>query len=74
MRHSQRPCWAGARFTDMPWTSKQHRLFEAAAHDPEVAKRVGIPQQKAGQMASEGVKPEVMAKALKMRGARNVQK
>lgn len=40
----------------MPWSPAQHRLFEAAAHDPAVAKRVGIPQQKAAQMASEGVK------------------
>lgn len=40
----------------MPWTAKQHRLFEAAASSPEVAKRVGIPQQKAKQMASEGIK------------------
>lgn len=40
----------------MPWTSAQHRLFEAAAHDPSVAKRVGIPQGKASQMASEGIK------------------
>jgi hypothetical protein len=51
----------------MPWTSAQHRLFEAAAHNPSVAKRVGIPQDKAKQMASEGVKkdlPQKLAKAL----------
>ena len=40
----------------MPWSSSQHRLFEAAAHDSSVASRVGIPQQKAAQMAGEGVK------------------
>lgn len=40
----------------MPWSSKQHRLFEAAAHSPAVAKRVGIPQQQAAGMAAEGVK------------------
>jgi hypothetical protein len=40
----------------MPWTAKQHRLFEAAAHNPAVAKRVGIPQAKAAEMAHEGVK------------------
>jgi hypothetical protein len=40
----------------MPWTPAQHRLFEAAAHDPEIAKRKGIPQNKAAQMASEGIK------------------
>ena len=50
----------------MPYTNKQHRLFEAAAHSPEVAKRVGIPQETAQKMASEGVKkdPHKMAKAL----------
>ena len=40
----------------MPWSSKQHRLFEAAAHDPEVAKRTGIKQADAKRMAGEGVK------------------
>ena len=50
----------------MPYTSKQHRLFEAAAHDSKIAKRVGIPVEKAKQMASEGVKhnPQTLAKAL----------
>lgn len=41
----------------MPWSPKQHRLFEAAAHSPAVASRVGIPQGKAAAMAGEGVKP-----------------
>jgi hypothetical protein len=51
----------------MPWTEKQNRLFQAAAHDPAVAKRVGIPQDKAKQMASEGVKdkPKKMAALLR---------
>jgi len=40
----------------MPWSPAQHRLFEAAAHDSEIAKRKGIPQAKAAQMASEGIK------------------
>jgi len=40
----------------VPWSPKQHRLFEAAAHSPAVAQRVGIPQGQAAQMASEGVK------------------
>ena len=50
----------------MPWNEAQHRLFEAAAHDPKVAKRVGIPMEQAKQMASEGVKknPKKLAKAL----------
>lgn len=46
----------------MPWTAKQHRLFEAAAHNPAVAKRVGIPQQKAAGMAAEGVKKDSKTK------------
>ena len=50
----------------MPWTAAQNRLFQAAAHDPSIAKRVGIPQDKAKQMASEGVKkdPKKLAMAL----------
>ena len=49
----------------MPWSPKQHRLFEAAAHNPAVAKRVGIPQQKAAQMASEGIKIPSVDHAMK---------
>jgi hypothetical protein len=50
----------------MPYNLQQHKLFEAAAHSPEVAKRVGIPQRTAQKMASEGVKkdPHKLAKAL----------
>lgn len=52
----------------MPYTEKQHRMFEAAAHDAEFAQRMGIPQDKAKQMASEGVKkknkPAKLAQAL----------
>ena len=40
----------------MPYTLKQHRLFEAAAHSSSVAKRVGISQKKAKKMSHEGVK------------------
>ena len=50
----------------MPWTQKQHNLFEAAAHNPSIAQRVGIPMQKAQQMASEGVsKAKKLAQALR---------
>lgn len=50
----------------MPYTPSQNRLFQAAAHDASVAKRVGIPQEKARMMASEGVKkdPKKLALAL----------
>lgn len=51
----------------MPWTPAQNRLFQAAAHSPEVAKRVGIPQDKAKEMSSEGVKdkPKKIAALLR---------
>jgi hypothetical protein len=49
----------------MPWTAKQHRLFEAAAHDPSIAAKYHIPQQKAGQMASEGIKDAVTGETRK---------
>ena len=51
----------------MPWTPAQHRLFEAAAHSPAVAQRVGIPPQKAATMAGEGIKKgPVLAKVIRM--------
>ena len=40
----------------MPWSAPQHRLFEAAAHDPKIAKKKGISQKTAKKLASEGVK------------------
>ena len=40
----------------MPYTKKQNRLFQAAAHNKDFAKKVGIPQAKAKKMADEGVK------------------
>lgn len=49
----------------IPWDNAQHRLFEAAAHSPAVAQRVGIPQAKAAGMASEGVKRQSLASALR---------
>lgn len=56
----------------MPWNPAQHRLFEAAAHNPAIAKAKGIPQTKAASMASEGIRapakskssPQVLARAL----------
>ena len=50
----------------MPYSSKQHKLFEAAAHDTKIAKKVGIPQATAAKMAHEGVKkdPHKLAQAL----------
>jgi len=54
----------------MPWTGKQHRLFEAAAHNPAIAKRVGIPVVQAKKMAAEGV---VDKRVLMVRALRNVK-
>lgn len=52
----------------MPWSPSQHRLFEAAAHSPStIAQRVGIPQQKASQMASEGIKKKGQMMAAKLK-------
>jgi hypothetical protein len=54
----------------LPWSKSQHKLFEAAAHNPAVAKSSGIPQAKAKQMAAEGIKdkPKKMAALLKPKG------
>lgn len=49
----------------MPYSAKQHRLFEAAAHNPKVAKKVGIKQKDAKKMASEGIKKSTWHKILK---------
>lgn len=46
----------------MPWSPRQHRLFEAAANNPAIAKKVGIPQAKAARMAHEGIKRPVVRK------------
>lgn len=51
----------------MPWTEKQHRLFQAAAHNPQFAAKVGIPPKKAAKMASEGVRRGAMM-AAKLKG------
>lgn len=40
----------------MPYTEKQHRLFQAAAHNPAIAKKTGISQAEAKKMAAKGVK------------------
>jgi len=55
-----------SRKTKMPYTAKQNKLFRAAEHNPEIAKKVGIPQATAAKLASEGIKknPHKLAKAL----------
>jgi len=50
---------------DMPYTEKQHRLFQAAAHNPAIAKKHGMSQAEAKKMAGEGVKKTPWHKILK---------
>jgi hypothetical protein len=40
----------------MPYTAKQNKLFRAAAHNPAIARQVGIKRFEAARMAAEGVK------------------
>ena len=49
-----------------PYNEAQNKLFRAAEHNPEIAKKVGIPQATAKKLASEGVKhsPQQYASAL----------
>jgi hypothetical protein len=49
----------------MPWTPAQHRLFEAAAHNPAIAAAHHMQPGKAAQMASEGIKQNVASEARK---------
>lgn len=51
----------------MPWTAKQHRLFEAIAHGakPTTAAGARLSQADAAKMASEGVKRKGQQKALR---------
>ena len=50
----------------MPYTRKQKRTFAAAAHDPAIAKRVGISQADARKLQDEAkrtkTKPPVKKK------------
>lgn len=55
----------------MPYTLAQHKLFEAAGHNPQIAQNHGMTQAKALKMAGEGVKqkpsPQQYAKALQLK-------
>ena len=46
----------------MPWSSKQHKLFEAIAHGG-IPPKGGLTKKKAKQMASEGIKPDQKKKS-----------
>lgn len=51
----------------MPWSPAQHRLAEFVAHNPAKARAEGIAMKPtaARKMASEGIKPQALAKALR---------
>jgi len=51
----------------MPYTEKQHALFESAAHDPKIAEKHNISQSKAAELASEGVKKDSPKEQKKIR-------
>lgn len=41
----------------MPYSAKQIRLFQAAAHNPAIAKSSGIPQKKAAVLLRHSKSP-----------------
>lgn len=47
----------------MPYTKKQNKLFNAAAHNPMIAKKAGMPMKTAAKMAKEGVKAKPSKKS-----------
>ena len=52
----------------MPWTDKQVRLFAAAAHNPDIAAKHGMPMDKARKMEMEAP-PAQRSSAMKGMGA-----
>lgn len=49
----------------MPSTSpKQHRFMEAVAHDPDFAKRAGVPQSVGKEFAAADESKKRLARAL----------
>jgi hypothetical protein len=40
----------------MPYTLKQRKLFQAAAHNPAISKKTGITPAEAKKMLSHGIK------------------
>lgn len=54
----------------MPWTNSQVRLFAAAAHNPDIAKRQGISMHKAREMQMEA-SPSQRSSAMKRKALAN---
>ena len=48
----------------MPWTDPQVRGFAASAHNPAIAKRMGIPMEQARKMEMEA-SPAQRSRAMK---------
>ena len=46
----------------MPYTKKQNKLFQAAAHNKQIAKKLGLPQEMAKKMAKEPMKKSAKSK------------
>lgn len=59
----------------MPYTEKQHKLFEFAGREPEKAKAEGIkiPPKTALKMAGEGIKKERKGSAVKHLGIKRTK-
>lgn len=59
----------------MPYTEKQHRVFQAIAHgwNPKKGSLASISQSEAKKMAGEGVKSEVAAASRKSAIGRKVK-
>lgn len=43
----------------MPYTEKQKRLFQAAAHNPDIAQKHQMTKRQARRLAHEGMKHSV---------------
>jgi len=57
----------------MPWTNAQIRLFAAAAHNPRIAKKHGMSQDKAREMEMES-SHEQRSKAMSGKLAKALRK
>ena len=56
----------------MPWTPKQHRLFEAIKHgwNPPEGSNIHISREDASKMAAEGIAEKAQKKAIRSLGGK----
>lgn len=52
----------------MPWTAKQKHLFQAAAHNPAFAAKVGIPPGTAAKLLKHRGRSKAGVKSHAMKG------